>query len=125
MSALASPLRDKLGTNYSPLDSEICQIKQLLIHPAAEIERLDGELIARLRDRRLQLSAYVDAHNALISPIRRLPSDIIGEIFIACLPTDRYAVISAHEAPLLLSRVCHAWRTISMSTRGSGLQSTS
>ncbi|KAJ7490478.1 hypothetical protein FB451DRAFT_1220164 [Mycena latifolia] len=110
-----SPVHEKFGTNYSPLDSEVSQIKQLLIQPCAEIERIDGE-IARLQDRRRELSIYVDGHRALISPIRHLPVDVIGEIFMACFPTGQNAIMSAQEAPLLLGRICSAWRTIAIST---------
>jgi hypothetical protein len=42
----------------------------------------------------LGLGAYVDTHKALISPARRLPLDIIEEIFVACLPTHRNCVMS-------------------------------
>ncbi|KAF7376743.1 hypothetical protein MSAN_00091600 [Mycena sanguinolenta] len=52
---------------------------------------------------------------ALISHPRRLPADIVQEIFIACLPTTRNAVMSTQEAPLLLCRICSAWRRIALS----------
>ncbi|KAJ6594888.1 hypothetical protein B0H19DRAFT_883348, partial [Mycena capillaripes] len=58
---------------------------------------------------------YVDAHEALISPVRRLPHDIIQEIFLACLPTRRKAVMSSSKAPLLLGHVCSGWQTIALS----------
>ncbi|KAJ7646476.1 hypothetical protein FB45DRAFT_712843, partial [Roridomyces roridus] len=50
----------------------------------------------------------VDSHTALVSYPRRLPVDIVREIFVACLPAHRNAVMSAQEAPLLLSRICSA-----------------
>ncbi|KAJ7753818.1 hypothetical protein B0H16DRAFT_1544045 [Mycena metata] len=71
------------------------------------------------RDLYQQLQAvytYVQAHMALLTPVRRLPRDIIQEIFIACLPEDRNCVMSALEAPVLLGQVCSSWRTISLST---------
>ncbi|KAJ7694552.1 hypothetical protein B0H17DRAFT_931548, partial [Mycena rosella] len=48
--------------------------------------------------------------------VRRLPLDIIREIFVTCLPTDRNCAMSAVEAPILLGRICSAWRAISLST---------
>ncbi|KAJ7464744.1 hypothetical protein B0H11DRAFT_2051044 [Mycena galericulata] len=110
-----SPLHDKIGTNYAPLDSEIAQIKDLLLAPSAEIERLDHE-IAKLHHKRWTLRTFVDGHRALIAPIRRLPPDIVREIFVACMPVDQNAAMSAHEAPLLLGRICSAWRTVALST---------
>ncbi|KAJ7318825.1 hypothetical protein DFH08DRAFT_1036175, partial [Mycena albidolilacea] len=66
--------------------------------------------IDKLTEERGGLSAYVEAHRALISPVSRLPLDIIQEIFIACLPVHRNPVMSTTEAPVLLRRICSAWR---------------
>ncbi|KAJ7022722.1 hypothetical protein C8F04DRAFT_1137129 [Mycena alexandri] len=55
-------------------------------------------------------------HKALLSPLRRLPLDIIQEIFLACIPTHRNCVMSASEAPVLLGRICSSWRAIALST---------
>ncbi|KAF7364804.1 hypothetical protein MVEN_00350500 [Mycena venus] len=109
------PFHDRIGTNYAPLAVEVAQIRQLLISPRSEIERIDHE-IAQLEARRLRLSAYVSAHETLLAPIRQLPLDIIREIFIACMPKDQNAVMSAQEAPLLLGRICSSWRAIALST---------
>ncbi|CAK5272284.1 unnamed protein product [Mycena citricolor] len=117
-----SPFTPKLGTNYAPSDSEVEQLKQLMSGPQQRISNVDSELAAlrqsmeKLEGEKRQLSAYVDAHSALISPVRRLPVDVIREIFLACLPTARNCVMSTTEAPLLLGRVCSSWRDISLST---------
>ncbi|KAJ6472785.1 hypothetical protein DFH09DRAFT_1380341, partial [Mycena vulgaris] len=119
---MSSPFTSKLGTNYCPQDREIFGIKTLLVDPVRRLQRLDDEIadlrkaLEKLAAERDSLDAYVDAHRALISPARRLPLDIIREIFIACIPTHRNCVMSASEAPLLLGRVCGSWRTISLST---------
>ncbi|KAJ7629863.1 hypothetical protein B0H17DRAFT_867535, partial [Mycena rosella] len=73
-------------------------------------------LIRDLSDQREKTLAYIDAHQALISPARRLPRDIVQEIFLACLPSHRNVVMSATEAPLILARIFSAWRTIALST---------
>ncbi|KAK6972087.1 hypothetical protein R3P38DRAFT_3136537 [Favolaschia claudopus] len=72
--------------------------------------------IQNLEQKRRDLSKYVDEHSSLISPMRRLPQDILCEIFLACLHTHRNCAMSASEAPVLLGRVCSAWRTISLTT---------
>ncbi|KAJ6538797.1 hypothetical protein DFH09DRAFT_1283183 [Mycena vulgaris] len=104
----------KLGTNYCPEDGEIAQIRTLLVEPTLRLERLGGEIadmqkaIDKLKEERDALVAYVEAHKALISPVRR---NIRG-----CLPTHRNCVMSAREAPVLLGRICSSWRMISLST---------
>ncbi|KAJ7879480.1 hypothetical protein B0H14DRAFT_2500496 [Mycena olivaceomarginata] len=119
---MASPFAAQLGTNYCPKDKEVLEIQTLLVKPALRLKNLDNEIaelqkaIEKLMEERDGLGAYVDAHKALISPARRLPLDIIEEIFVACLPTHRNCVMSASEAPVLLGRVCRSWRAISLST---------
>ncbi|KAJ7465959.1 hypothetical protein FB451DRAFT_418452 [Mycena latifolia] len=119
---LSSPFTSKLGTNYCPQDEEVAQIQTLLAEPTQRLKRLDDEIrdlqkaLDQLMEERGRLGEYVDAHRALISPVRRLPLDIIQEIFIACLPTHRNCVMTATEAPILLGRICGSWRSMSLST---------
>ncbi|KAJ7782565.1 hypothetical protein DFH07DRAFT_791142, partial [Mycena maculata] len=116
-----SPFTLQLGTNYCPTDEEVVEIKALLIEPTLKVKRLDNEIaelqraIDKLAEERDGLVAYTEAHKALITPIRRLPLDIIQEIFVACLPTRRNCVMSAREAPVLLGRICSSWRALSLS----------
>ena len=70
-----------------------------------EIDRLNS-IVENLYDEHRALNAEIEAHRALISPLRQVPLDIMEEIFIHCLPTDHNAVMSTREAPLLLGRVC-------------------
>ncbi|KAJ7803748.1 hypothetical protein B0H14DRAFT_2527679 [Mycena olivaceomarginata] len=119
---MASPFAAQLGTNYCPKDEEVLEIKSHLVEPTQRLRRLD-EMIAdlqktidKLAEERDGLGIYVDAHKALISPARRLPLDIVQEIFVACLPTHRNCVMSASEAPVLFGRICSSWRAISFST---------
>ena len=109
-------------TKYIPSASEILDIKNLLTEPLARLCTLDAEIerlnsiICVLYDQRNALNEEIEAHRALISPFRRLPLDVMGEIFAHCLPTHHNAVMSIREAPLLLGRVCSAWRSITLST---------
>ncbi|KAF7376843.1 hypothetical protein MSAN_00101800 [Mycena sanguinolenta] len=119
---MASPFVSRLGTNYCPTDEEILEINALLVEPILRLKGLDDEItklqmaIDKLAEERSRVAAYVEGHRALISPFRRLPLDIIQELFVACLPTHRNCVMSASEAPVLLGRVCSSWRAISLST---------
>ncbi|KAK6996954.1 hypothetical protein R3P38DRAFT_3068799 [Favolaschia claudopus] len=102
------------GTNYVPTDEEIEEIGADLLCRTEELTRIDGR-IRELSEQRDKLLAYIEPRQALISHPRRLPSDILEAIFLACLPTGRNAVMSAQEAPLLLCRICSAWRTAALS----------
>ncbi|KAJ7140790.1 hypothetical protein C8R44DRAFT_761888 [Mycena epipterygia] len=122
MSSPFSPFSSKLGTNYCPTDEEITEIQSLIVEPALRMQSLDDEIadlqkaIDKLAEERASLDAYVESHKALISPVRRLPLDVIQEILVACIPTHRNCVMSAREAPVLLGRICSSWRAISLST---------
>ncbi|KAJ7892837.1 hypothetical protein B0H14DRAFT_2335175, partial [Mycena olivaceomarginata] len=105
----------RLNTNYIPSDEEIDLIRMELVLHTQELARID-EHIRELSAQRDQIQAYIEPYRALISHSRRLPVDILREIFVACLPANRNAVMSAREAPLLLGRICSAWRTIALST---------
>ncbi|KAJ6562564.1 hypothetical protein B0H19DRAFT_892918, partial [Mycena capillaripes] len=117
-----SPFAAQLGTNYCPKDAEILDIKTFLVEPTLQLKRLDEKIadlqkaIDRLAAERNVLGAFVEGHKAVISPVRRLPLDIIQEIFVACIPTHRNCVMSTAEAPVLLGRICSSWRVISLST---------
>ncbi|KAJ7765764.1 hypothetical protein B0H16DRAFT_1687359 [Mycena metata] len=119
---MASSFAHQLGTNYCPTDDELSQIHALLVEPSLRLRRLDDEIadlqkaIDKLTEERGTLGAFVDAHKALLSPIRRLPLDLIQGIFVACLPTHRNCVMSATEVPVLLGRICSSWRAISLVT---------
>ncbi|KAJ7022738.1 hypothetical protein C8F04DRAFT_971230 [Mycena alexandri] len=119
---MASPFASQLGTNYSPNDEEVPKIEALLVEPALRLKRLEDEIgelqkaLDKLAAERESLVAYVEGHKSLLSPVRRLPLDIIQEIFLACIPTHRNCAMSASEAPVLLGRICSSWRSISLST---------
>ncbi|KAG1814006.1 uncharacterized protein BJ212DRAFT_388415 [Suillus subaureus] len=48
------------------------------------------------------------------SPIWRLPTEILSEIFLYCLPEDEHWVYSSKLAPLLLTRICRRWRDVAV-----------
>ncbi|KAK7048061.1 hypothetical protein R3P38DRAFT_3307022 [Favolaschia claudopus] len=122
MSLAGSPFADRLNTNYVPSDAEIPEIRSSLVGPEAELVRLEAEIeltenvLKQLKARRTSLKEPIDAHKALISPVRRLPEDILEEIFSSCLPSNHNALMDSAEAPLLLGRICRVWRRVAYST---------
>ncbi|KAJ7646464.1 hypothetical protein FB45DRAFT_715299, partial [Roridomyces roridus] len=101
---------------------EIVAIKELVAGPSLRVSALDDEIATlqkrfdSLKAEREDLVAHIESYRALTTPARRLPLDIIQEIFIACLPTDRNCVMSATEVPVFLGRICSSWRATSLST---------
>ncbi|KAJ7158027.1 hypothetical protein C8R43DRAFT_854891, partial [Mycena crocata] len=117
-----SPYLSILHTNAVPTDNECKEIRNLLQGPSKQAADLTEEisrvqtLLDGLTRRRDELTTFIDAHLALLSPARRLPEDIIRAIFIACLPSTHNAVVSPAASPLLLCQICSAWRDLALST---------
>ncbi|KAJ7758356.1 hypothetical protein B0H16DRAFT_650874 [Mycena metata] len=113
--------------------------------PPLEIERpLIESVVSRLRDRlsshdekisrsglRTRLKRRTEereslatdlARNAVIlSPLRRLPPEILFEIFSFTLPFDwevkaRGSSLDVKESPWLLTRICSRWRTVALAS---------
>ncbi|KAF8138045.1 hypothetical protein K438DRAFT_1738273 [Mycena galopus ATCC 62051] len=112
---MESPFTSRFNTNYVPSDEEIGSIRVDLLSHSQELARID-ERIRELSAERDKIQRHIDSHEALISYPRRLPPDIVREIFVACLSSTVYAVMSVREAPLVLCQICSAWRTIALCT---------
>ncbi|KAJ6561753.1 hypothetical protein B0H19DRAFT_991736 [Mycena capillaripes] len=121
MEPMETPYKDILHTNTVPSDTDCQRIRELLVGPRKEVADLTAEikrlqaLINELSEKRDHLNDFIDPHLALISPTRRLPADVVAEVFAACLPADRNAIMSSAEAPLLLCHVCRTWRSLALS----------
>ena len=59
-----------------------------------------------------QLAPY----QALVSPFRRLPHDILRMIFLACLPYDHIPIIDFWQPPLLLTQISSRLRWVAFTT---------
>lgn len=46
----------------------------------------------------------------------RIPTELITEIFLHCLPDEIYIDPHIRAAPLLLARICRSWRSIALHT---------
>lgn len=64
------------------------------------------------------LTPSVIAHKSLLPLNRHVPYEILADIFERTVPVppDGYANISMSQPPLLLARVCSAWRAAAIST---------
>ena len=118
----SSPFTSRLDSNYVATDSESLQIESLLKRPISRFEDISTQLEqlneqhTRLQNEQTSLLLSVSKHRALISLVRKLPIDILQEIFIACLPTAHNSVMSKREPPILLTQVCSSWRIVAHAT---------
>jgi len=111
-----------LQNNDIPSDSTIREVTESLKAPLNELGEIDKEiqrlceLVDNLKIKRQSIQKIIDDHNVILSPVRRLPVDVLHEIFFQCLPTHRNPIMKAAEAPVLLTRICSSWRAIALSS---------
>ena len=79
-----------------------------------EIKRIEG-ILHSLKQKRADLQQSMDDCNTILAPVRRLPMDVLSIIFTYSLATHRNPIMSPSEAPILLTHICHDWRSISLS----------
>lgn len=85
---MESPFSHLLATNYAPSKEEISQINDLLHDPVNQLGLLDAEILRlqkiteALTAKRTQLDDGILQHRALLAPMRRIPEELLQEIFI-------------------------------------------
>ncbi|KIK98361.1 hypothetical protein PAXRUDRAFT_9574 [Paxillus rubicundulus Ve08.2h10] len=105
-------------TNSIPSPMDVHRIHELLTERnkelsdvAEEIERARAEL-QRLEITRDQAEGIVGELEALLSPVRRMPMDIMANVFEHCVWDQAMPKADARLAPLLLGQVCRSWRCL-------------
>ncbi|KAJ3550841.1 hypothetical protein NMY22_g190 [Coprinellus aureogranulatus] len=119
----STPFTAKLNTNYTPSDLEIPTLKKIVAEREATIKTLTlkieelEEALSLARYQKASCMKDLEEHLALLSPVRRLPFDLLASIFHACLPEtihDFIGIASASNPSVVLSRVCQSWRTTAL-----------
>ncbi|KAJ7603809.1 hypothetical protein FB45DRAFT_671821, partial [Roridomyces roridus] len=85
-----------------------------------EIALLEERLEVLLRERTV-LSEYRTKNVGILSPLRRVPPEILGQIFSWSLPTDEQVKSPEYrpnpkDSPWVLTWVSSRWRAIAVST---------
>ncbi|KAJ7766681.1 hypothetical protein B0H16DRAFT_1790991, partial [Mycena metata] len=104
----------KVETDISTLETEICDVESTL----RALRRRRGAL---WREKRV-LCSETPQLRRVMSPIRRLPPEMIGEIFLYFTPvlkaTPRYEWYPAKtDIPWYLGQICRYWRSVALSLR--------
>ncbi|KAJ7457187.1 hypothetical protein B0H11DRAFT_2063165, partial [Mycena galericulata] len=116
-----------LNSNEEPLESELDFIHSELSKTSECLAHLDDEE-SRLWDRLLQLedekallSNYHAQNRGVVSPLRRMPPEVLAEIFRWTLPSEliNNAMDSPFDvtaSPWVLTHVSSLWRRVAVST---------
>ncbi|KAJ3522049.1 hypothetical protein NMY22_g12055 [Coprinellus aureogranulatus] len=119
---LQSPFSQYLATNYAPSDEEIVVLRHLIGEYERELGLLTREIVEMENSSSIKITrrdAYlrvISQHKALLSSIRRVPTDILQEIFFPLQgldPSSCGPYISNKTHPsIVVSQVCRDWRHI-------------
>jgi hypothetical protein len=107
-------LTELLRNNELPSESRLQETMQLRSGAHEDLLHIDTE-IQHLMAKREQVQRSLDVYNTILSPARRLLPDVLQEIFYHCIG-QTYPILSATEAPMLLTRVCSLWRSVALSS---------
>ncbi|KAJ7198366.1 hypothetical protein GGX14DRAFT_666736 [Mycena pura] len=121
----ASPCPELLLTNSVPPDVQVNEIHSFIGSAKAKIFILDDQIAQaqrtlvrrRLKSQRAELKGLVKSHCGVVSTIRRLPGEVLGEIFSQYLGA-RDSRLHMHSPKALshLVGVCARWRAIALAS---------
>ncbi|KAJ7498086.1 hypothetical protein B0H11DRAFT_1998626 [Mycena galericulata] len=111
-----------MNTNESPDSREQAYIRDIVSktgpHLACldeEISRLKGQL-QQLEQERAALFDYHRQNTAILSPLRRIPPEVLREIFSWTLSPNLDEVTNVEAGPWVLTHINRRWRAIAIST---------
>ncbi|KAJ6507936.1 hypothetical protein C8R47DRAFT_1100046 [Mycena vitilis] len=116
-----SPCPGLLLDNVPPPDFRIHEIKNAIESAEDDISGLDVQIaglnrsLSQLISRRAELERFVNDHRGVISIVRRLPGDVLAEIFSHCV--DAGAAVHPPQTRDALRRIVQVsgnWRAIAV-----------
>ncbi|KAJ7617583.1 hypothetical protein DFH06DRAFT_1237385 [Mycena polygramma] len=129
----ATELHQLLRSNVLPPVSVDASLQDTLRRAPAELERYDAEIqrvqhiLSGIAAKRAAFVAHVDACRSVYSPVRRLPVELLAEIFEIYSATEKHLSLDpttpkgelerlAKHHLLQLSQVSATWRKVALST---------
>ncbi|KAJ7827644.1 hypothetical protein B0H14DRAFT_1228139 [Mycena olivaceomarginata] len=104
-----------LTNNDVPLESQIPLIRDIISDGQTEFDELEA-ILAQLIPRRNEVAERVRQHRAVLSAVRRVPPELIGDIFALTLSdNDDAAGATANKPPWYLGHICRSWRHAALS----------
>lgn len=122
-------MEELMRSNDPPRESELAEIREKAAAHTDRLSTLDtmiSELQSALRalkTERKWVSADLTRFNQVLHPVRRLPEDVLSEIFLACISEDILHQDVSEDtdsldvagAPWVLLRISSRWRSVAIS----------
>ncbi|KAJ6454230.1 hypothetical protein C8R45DRAFT_1038404 [Mycena sanguinolenta] len=103
-----------LSANDPPSDAEIPIVRQIIANDEDLMQTLDGQVVhlqntlAQLMQKRSEIMEHIREHRAILSPLCRIPSELICEIFD--LSTAQVRAEPYATPPWRLGCISRSWR---------------
>ncbi|KAJ7474203.1 hypothetical protein FB451DRAFT_1558398 [Mycena latifolia] len=117
------PIPATLSQSNEPLsDPQALHVQQILDDTLTTLSDIEEEIsttllsLLKLESDRRARSKYAATLKGVLSPMRRIPSEILAEIFLHCrnnsLEAPTYSVADSRQAPIVLGHVSSRWRQV-------------
>ncbi|KAK0436232.1 hypothetical protein EV421DRAFT_1981271 [Armillaria borealis] len=119
-----SRMDELLKSNNPPLPAEHVQLESAIGKGHGFLAGLQERIVQarasldELLNEERRVERTIECYKIIVRPICRIPEDVVREIFLTCLDTEKEGMdtLSGRFAPLFLSQVCRGWRSIALST---------
>ncbi|KAF7371163.1 hypothetical protein MSAN_00751800 [Mycena sanguinolenta] len=125
-----TPHHALLNSNDVPLESDAAIVKSTISRTDQHLAWLDREIarlseqLKQLEEERLRWSSYQAKNRGILSPLRRVPTELLCEIFGWTLTSARESEsqLARHpgfcetDSPWVLTHVSRTWREVSVSS---------
>lgn len=105
------------GIGRKELQSQVSQASDELRNMDRELARLHAAII-RVENQRSELQQHINLGKSLLSPIRRLPPEILREVFLYFCAVGVRVDGKVTAPGAVLGGVCSYWKSLVFSTRG-------
>jgi len=123
---MSPAIHSLLSTNQPLSDDDIPEAKKLLAAEMDAVQCLEEQIkeleanLDALKAQHDQRVANVRTYQSLLSPVRRIPAEILSDIFIASLsemdgPVPERKMVPNYTS-IALTQVCRLWRRTALST---------
>ncbi|KAJ6595108.1 hypothetical protein DFH09DRAFT_1357841 [Mycena vulgaris] len=111
-----------LASNDVPLDAEVNTLQKLVADGQDRVHALNAQIdnlratLAQLVQERTEILDVVRDHKVILSPVRRVPPELLCEIFVLLSPhTRRIGAEQIKQPPWYLGQICRLWRDAALS----------
>ncbi|KAJ7649900.1 hypothetical protein FB45DRAFT_5700 [Roridomyces roridus] len=111
---VASPFVELLSSNHPPSGPHARAVSDAVGRASADLGHV-VYAIQSLVGKAAELESYIRRHTGILSPLRRLPNEMLSAIFVHCTDLDT-PFDPARNDVWVIARVCSRWRAVALAT---------